>query len=118
MTGRETNRVDGRAGVRRQLEDRVEAHQARRVVTIRQYDDRAATPVLPVVSRQLRHLLQCDVHRVVEGRRSARRRLTNRVFKSLMVARETLSRLDPVVETNHRREVHWPNLSHEANGGL
>jgi hypothetical protein len=101
------------------LEDVLQCDQAGRVIAVRQQDHGAAAWRPRVIVRNgPAQLLQADVHRVVEGGRSAGRRLTNRLFEGAGVTREGLRDPDSAVEVDDGRNVSRLELPDKTDGGL
>src|SRR4030095_10329264 len=97
---RQSDRIEAGLGARRQVQDLIELDEARRVVAVREQDDRLAPDVGRGLGLDLLQVLQRDVERVVERRRSVRRRLADRLFERGRVVGEGLEDADLAVEVD------------------
>ena len=99
------DRVDRGLGPLRQVEHFFERDQARRVLAVREDDERLAADVLVALRLDLAELLERDVDRVVQRGRAAGDRLADRAFEVGLVRRERLPDRDAAVEVDDLREV-------------
>ena len=112
------DRVDGRLGALREIEDLFERQQARRVLAVRQHDDRLPADLLGVLGDDLLQILQRDVDGVVERGRPAGRRLLDRRLELGRAVGEVLQHDDAAVEVDDLGEILRAEPLGEADRGF
>src|SRR5207247_8028999 len=88
--------------------------EAGSVFAVGKQDDRLAADFVNIFGDDLLEILQGDVDGVVQGRRSARRRLANRLLELGGVVREVLQNDDAAVELDDFGEILRSKPAREA----
>ena len=117
LVGMQADRVDSDARAPRLVHHLVERQQRRRVLAVRQHDNRPTSHAI-VLTDALPELTQGDVDGVVERRTARCLRLADGVLGERPIGREALQHLHAVVEGEDGRAVGWAERRGEAGRGL